>query len=101
VDSSKSSGAQTLEARTVVLTMPKLQPSRLLIPAMPAVDALSHGRPRTVSNWRRKGEVCRQGTLMAAATAQGGRIAGQGASDVTDIKFFSTRLGPPTCSPPV
>jgi hypothetical protein len=101
VDSSKSSSALTIDTPAVVLTMPELQLSRVLMPAMPAVAVLSHGRPHTptVSNWRRKGEVCAQGTLTAAAT-QGGRIAGFGAYDVTDTKF-STQMGPPSCSPPV
>jgi hypothetical protein len=105
VDSSQSSGALTMDtridARTVVLTMPELQPSGVLMSAMPAVAALPHGRPYTptVSNWRRRGEVCAQRTLTAAAT-QGGRIAGFGAYDVTDTKF-STQMGPPSCSPPV
>jgi hypothetical protein len=36
----------------------------------------------------------------AAQQHQGGAIAGFGRWDVTDTKF-STRLGPPSCSPPV
>jgi hypothetical protein len=106
VDSSNSSAAQTIDAqtidaRTVVLTMPELQSSHVLMPAMPAAAVLAHGRPRTpaVSSWRGKGEICPQRTLTAAAT-QGGRIAGFGAYDVTDTKFF-TQMGPPSCSPPV
>ena len=47
--------------------------------------------------WRGKGEVCPQPTATAV---QGGRIAGHGAYDVTDSKF-STKWGPPSCSPPV
>lgn len=96
MDSNRSSGV-----RTVVLTMPELQSSHVLMPAMPAVAALSHGRPHTPTgfNWRGKGEVCLQSIVTAAAT-QGGRIAGYGAYDVTDTKF-STQLGPPSCSPPV
>jgi hypothetical protein len=31
---------------------------------------------------------------------QGGRVAGFGGCDVTEMKF-STRVGPPSCSPPV
>jgi hypothetical protein len=100
VDSSNTSD-QTIDARTVVLTMPELQSSRVLMSGMPTAAVLAHGRPRTptVWNWRGKGEICPQRTLMAAAT-QGGRIAGFGAYDVTDNKFF-TQMGPPSCSPPV
>jgi hypothetical protein len=50
-------------------------------------------------SWRRMGEVCPQ-RIAATAEAQGARVAGSGDYDVTDIKFF-TRLGPPSCSPPV
>ena len=81
-------------ACTAVLTVPTLQDSGAL--TMAAVEVLSHGRPRTqtASNWRIKGEVCHQ------PSAQGGRMAGYGAYDVTDTKF-STSMGPPSCSPPV
>ena len=102
MDSNRSSGVTT-----VVLTMPELQFSRAFMPAMPAVADLSSGRPDTSlrhpmtngSRWRGMGEVCPQSTFTAAV-AQGGRIAGQGAYDVTDTKF-STNMGPPSCSPPV
>jgi len=102
VDSDRSSGVST-----VVLTMPELQPSRVFMPAMPAVTDLLSGRPHADlrhpmtngSRWRGKGEVCPQSSVVAAAT-QGGRIAGYGAYDVTDSKF-STSMGPPSCSPPV
>jgi hypothetical protein len=85
---------------TAALTMPELQFSHALMRAMPAVEVLSHGKPHTpgVVRWRVKGELCPQGAAMAAA--QGGRIAGYGAYDVTDTKF-STQWGPPSCSPPV
>jgi hypothetical protein len=107
VDSNRSSGVQTIDAPTVVLTMPELQSSRVLMPAVPAVAVLVHGGPHVHlrhpmtngSRWRGMGEVCPQSTVTAAA-AQGGRIAGQGAYDVTDTKF-STSMGPPSCSPPV
>jgi len=36
----------------------------------------------------------------AAQQHQGGALAGFGGCDVTDTKF-STRVGPPSCSPPV
>jgi hypothetical protein len=106
VDSNRSSGTKTIDACTVVLTMPELQSSRVLMSAVPAVAVLAHGphahlrHPMTNgSRWRGMGEVCPQRTAAAAAV-QGGRIAGHGAYDVTDTKF-STSMGPPSCSPPV
>jgi hypothetical protein len=69
------------------------------MPVAPVAMELTFGRPRAhLRNPRRMGEVCPQ--LSAAANAQGGRIAGFGAYDVTNTKF-SIRLGPPSCSPPV
>jgi hypothetical protein len=50
-------------------------------------------------SWRFMGEVCPQ-RIAATTEVQGARVAGSGDYDVTDIKFF-TRLGPPSCSPPV
>ena len=81
---------------TAVRTVPELQFSRAVMQAMPAVAVLSHGRPHTPTggHWLVRGEVCPQ------PNTQGGRMAGQGAYDVTDTKF-STQLGPPSCSPPV
>jgi hypothetical protein len=111
VDSSKNGSAQTIDAqtidpRTVVLTMPELQSSHVLMPARPAVADLARSghahlrHPMTDgARWRGKGEVCPQPALTAAAT-EGGRIAGFGAYDVTDTKF-SSQMGPPSCSPPV
>ena len=101
MDSNRSSGVPT-----VVLTTPKLQSSRVLMPDLPAVGNLALGRPHAHlrhpmtngSRWRGMGEVCPQ-SIVTAAAAQGGRIAGQ-AYDVTDSKF-STSMGPPSCSPPV
>jgi hypothetical protein len=48
--------------------------------------------------WPSAGLVPAQGP--AAAQHQGGALVGFGECDVTDTKF-STRLGPPSCSPPV
>jgi hypothetical protein len=91
------------------LTMPELLlPSRAFMPARPAVADTSLTRTRHAHriqvitggiSWRRRGELCLQ---ISAATAdvQGARVAGFGDYDVTDTKF-STRLGPPSCSPPV
>ena len=62
---------------------------------------LAYGRPR--ANLRMIARPHGRGLPSGAAQAadvQGGRIAGFGAYDVTDTKF-STRLGPPSCSPPV
>jgi hypothetical protein len=95
------------DADSVQVSMPEFHlSSRALVPATPAVAGLSQGRhrvhprhPMAYGSWRGKGEVCPQSSVMAAV-AQGGRIAGYGAYDVTDTKF-SIRLGPPSCSPPV
>jgi hypothetical protein len=48
-------------------------------------------------SWRELGQICVQGMT---SKAQDGRTAGFGGYDVTDTKF-STRMGPPSCSPPV
>ena len=102
MDSNRSSAVHI-----VVLTVPELLSSRVPVPAMPAVAELYDGRPLAnlrhrmtdASRWRGKGEVCLQSSFTAVAT-QGGRSAGYGAYHVTEIKF-STRKGPPSCSPPV
>jgi hypothetical protein len=94
-------------SRRVRLTMPELLSWRALMPAVPVVGDLSRGRPHSHvehpmtngAGWRGKGEVCLQSNA-AGAVAQGGRIAGFGAYDVTDTKFSSS-MGPPSCSPPV
>jgi hypothetical protein len=99
--------ARTNGVRAVRLTMPELLSLRALMPAVPVVGDLSHGRPHPHVghpmtdgiSWRGKGEVCLQSNA-AGAVAQGGRIAGYGAYDVTDTKF-SSNMGPPSCSPPV
>jgi hypothetical protein len=91
------------------LSMPELLlSSRAFMPATPAVAQISlngtrHAhRIQPITNrisWRRRGELCLQ-TSAATADVQGARVAGFGDYDVTDTKF-STRLGPPSCSPPV
>jgi hypothetical protein len=91
------------------LTMPELLlSSRAFIPATPAVaritlDGTRHAhriQPITGPiSWRRRGEFCPQSSA-ATADVQGARVAGFGDDDVTYTKF-STRLGPPSCSPPV
>jgi hypothetical protein len=107
LDSNRNGGAKTIDARTVVLTMPELLFSREGLPAVQAVPDLSHGsayaqlrHPMTTGfRWRGKGAVCPQSAVMAAAN-QVGRIAGYGSPVVTD-STFSTSMGPPSCSPPV
>jgi hypothetical protein len=86
--------------RMAQLSMSELRLSlRAFLPVTPVVTQLADSRPRAhLRNPRRMGEVCRQGT--AAADVQGARVAGFGGYDVTDTKF-SSRLGPPACSPPV
>jgi hypothetical protein len=91
------------------LSMPELLlSSRALMPATPAVADISLSGTRHAhriqpitggTSWRRRGQVCLQ-TSAATADVQGARVAGFGDYDVTDTKF-STRLGPPSCSPPV
>src|SRR5512133_498325 len=98
---------RTSSVRTVRLTMPELLSLRALMPAAPVVGDLCHGRPHShvgppITNgtsWRGKGGVCLQSSARGTA-AQGGRIAGYGAYDVTDSKSSSS-MGPPSCSPPV
>jgi hypothetical protein len=97
---------QTSGSPAVRASTPELQLlSSALTRVVPAVAGLFQGRhrahprhPMAYGSWRGKGEVCPQSSVMAAV-AQGGRIAGYGAYDVTDTKF-STCLGPPSCSPP-
>lgn len=99
--------SQTSGSPAVRVSIPELQLfSSALTRVVPAVVGLSQGRhrahprhPMAYGSWRGKGEVCPQSSVMAAV-AQGGRMAGAGAYDVTDTKS-SIRLGPPSCSPPV
>jgi hypothetical protein len=94
---------------TARLNMPELHLfSRAFMPATPAVAQISPNGTRHAHriqpvtsqiSWRRRGELCLQ-TSAATTDVQGARVAGFGDYDVTDTKF-STRLGPPSCSPPV
>jgi len=100
---------QTSGPITARLSMPEFQlSSRAFMPATPAVAHISPNGTRRAHriqpitsriSWRRRGELCMQGSA-ATADVQGGRVAGFGDYDVTDTKF-TTRLGPPSCSPPV
>jgi hypothetical protein len=98
----------TSGALAVPSIMPELRvSSRLLATGTPVAvqisikgTRLAHPhQPVTDRNWRRMGGVCPQ-RMAATAEVQGARVAGSGDYDVTDTKFF-TRLGPPSCSPPV
>jgi hypothetical protein len=94
---------------TARLSMPELHlSSRAFMPAATAVAHISLNGTRHAHriqplasriSWRRRGELCLQSSV-ATADMQGARVAGFGDYDVTDSKF-STRLGPPSCSPPV
>jgi hypothetical protein len=98
----------TSGAHAARLSMPDLHLSvRMLTPATPAAVQISINGTRLAHlhqpiidrSWRRMGQVCPQRSA-ATAEVQGARVAGFGDYDVTDTKF-STRLGPPSCSPPV
>ena len=98
----------TSGALAVPSSMPELHlSSRVLATGIPAAVQISIKGTRLAHpqqlvkdrSWRRMGEVCPQ-RMAATAEVQGARVAGSGDYDVTDIKFF-TRLGPPSCSPPV
>ena len=97
----------TSGALAVPSSMSKLTLSSMLTPGMPAAVQISIKGTRLAHpqqlikdrSWRRIGEVCPQ-RVAATAEAHGARVAAFGDYDVTDIKFF-TRLGPPSCSPPV
>jgi len=83
-------------------TMPEFLPAHA---AMPVAAPLTSRTPepfghQLITNqlgWREMGQICVQGST---SSTQDGRIAGFGGYDVTDTKF-STRVGPPPCSPPV
>ena len=99
---------RTSDADSVQVSMPEFHlSSRALVPAKPAVAHLSSSgmrhahflQPIMQRKWRRIAEVRLQSSA-ATADGQGARVAGFGDYDVTDTKF-STRLGPPSCSPPV
>ena len=66
------------------------------------IDESTHARIAQMignpSSWPTAGIMPAQRT--AAQQHQGGALAGFGKCDVTDTKF-STRVGPPSCSPPV
>ena len=83
-------------------TMPGFLPARAAAPvaAPPANGSPEPWGHQLISDqlgWRELGQICVEGET---SKTQDGRIAGFGGYDVTDTKF-STRVGPPPCSPPV
>ena len=89
----------TISDRTAYL--PEL-PLRAIVPT-PARLAVRpiHAHPAaqmTQVSWPQMGMASARGEITQHD--QGGRIVGIGGCDVTDNKF-STRVGPPSCSPPV
>ena len=72
------------------------------LPGRSRVAETTHARTaQMIANpigWPSAGIMPAQGP--AAQQHQGGALAGFGGCDVTDTKF-STRVGPPSCSPPV
>ena len=89
----------TISDRTAYL--PEL-PLRAIVPtrARFAVRPIhAHPAQMTQRSWRQMGMAsARSGS--STQHDQGGRIVGIDGCDVTDNKF-STRVGPPSCSPPV
>jgi hypothetical protein len=76
-------------------------PSLASRPARARIVEPTHARTGQIGNsisWPSAGVVAAQGP--AAQQHQGGALAGFGGCNVTDTKF-STRVGPPSCSPPV
>ena len=86
-------------------TAPTPEFHRLSGTAVPTLAVLAE-RPQTATAmvmpivWRGVDEGRVQRITFARTTGQGARIVDFGGCDVTDIKF-STRTGPPFCSPPV
>ena len=82
-------------------TMPEFLPAHAAMPVATMLvrpsDPQSHQLISNQLRWRELGQICVDGRT---SRAQDGRIAGFGGYDVTDTKF-STRVGPPSCSPPV
>ena len=92
----------TVGQRPRHLTMPEFLPAHAAMPvAAPLANRIPEPRGHHLISdqlgWRELGQICVQGST---SKTQDGRIAGFGGYDVTDTKF-STRVGPPPCSPPV
>ena len=91
----------TISDRTAYL--PEL-PLRAFVPTRARLAVRlpnAHPAPTTRSwdSWPQIGMASARGQI-SPQQHQGGRIVGIGGCDVTDRKF-STRVGPPSCSPPV
>ena len=89
----------TISDRTAYL--PEL-PLRAIVPtrARLAVRPINaHPAQMTLVSWPQVGMASAR-SEFSTQNDQGGRIVGIGGCDVTDNKF-STRVGPPSCSPPV
>lgn len=84
-------------------TMPEFLPAHAAMPVatMLALRLSESQSDQLISNqlrWRELGQICVE---ASTSKAQDGHIAGFGGYDVTDTTKFSTRVGPPSCSPPV
>ena len=92
----------TIGQRPQHSTMSEFLPTRAGMPVFtPLANRIAEPRGRRLISdqlaWRELGQICVQG---GTSKAQDGQVAGFGGYDVTDTKF-STRVGPPPCSPPV
>jgi hypothetical protein len=92
----------TIGQRPQHSTMPEFLPTRAGMPVFtPLANRIPEPRGHQLISdqlaWRELGQVCVQG---GTSKAQDGQVAEFGGYDVTDTKF-STRVGPPPCSPPV
>jgi hypothetical protein len=88
----------TISDRTAYL--PEL-PLRAIVPTRARLAVRpthAHTPQMTQVSWPQMGMASASG--ISTQHDQGGRIVGIGGCDVTDNKF-STRVGPPSCSPPV
>jgi hypothetical protein len=77
-------------------------PLRAIVPTRAALAVRpihAHPAQMTQVNWPQLGMASARSEISTQHD-QGGRIVGIGGCDVTDNKF-STRVGPPSCSPPV
>jgi len=91
----------TISDRTAYL--PEL-PLRAIVPtrarfAVRPINAHPAQMTQSLVSWPQMGMASAR-SAVSIQQHQGGRIVGFGGCDVTDNKF-STRVGPPSCSPPV
>ena len=93
------STCSTISDRTAYLPelpLPAIAPARARLEVRP-INA--HPAQMTQRSWQQMGMASAR-SESSTQHDQGGRIVGIGGCDVTDNKF-STRVGPPSCSPPV